>query len=331
MYPEAFKNLIRNQYREFKNYRQVAKLNNLSDSTVRKWVANEERREKKKPGPKPKITKRDERRINRAGLELLSREERVSAPKIRRMLNLRGMSDDTIRRAFKRLDYGFDEALQTILLTPHHKQRRLDLCSQWLRSGQSPFEIVFTDEKRFNGDGPDSWKSWMPKGKKLSRNRRQQGGPSLQVYGALIPGPRFCVWKLSNHTDSEGFMDFIEDCVLPTVKLQMRDSEIAHWKLQQDHAAIQSSIYSTQKFCELEIDLLDWPSRSPDLNLVEDVWSMLTSIVYDGPQLNSKEEIWNKIEEAVYSINDESSDKLNHLFDGWRARLLEVDFTQHKK
>ena len=33
------------------------------------------------------------------------------------------------------------------------------------------------------------------------------------------------------------------------------------------------------------IKIIEWPAKSPDLNIVEDIWKMLSNVVYDGPQL----------------------------------------------
>ena len=66
MISEDLRQVISNQYREYKNYREVARLNGVSKTTVKRIVENLFIKDKKKPGPKPKIKPRQERNIKRA-------------------------------------------------------------------------------------------------------------------------------------------------------------------------------------------------------------------------------------------------------------------------
>ena len=43
--------------------------------------------------------------------------------------------------------------------------------------------------------------------------------------------------------------------------------------------------------------------RSPDLNLIQNAWSILSNIVYDGPQLKNKQELKNEITTAADQIS----------------------------
>lgn len=319
MFSEDLKVRIRQQYAQFGSYRKVARLNTVSYTTVKNIVLNLYKSEKKRPGPKPKITNRQERAIGRQALKLISQNSQVTSRKLQLTCALNHVNKRTIQRKLLTMDFVCKEAMNKIVLTEQHKRDRLELARQFLSSPPDWFKVVFTDEKRFNGDGPDSWRSYMPKNMPLIRNRRQQGGPSVQVWGMLIPGPFFFVFPLSQRGTSVDFLDFIEHEVLPLLTQLVPSDYI----FQQDLASTHTSQYAYDKFAELGVNLLPWASRSPDLNIIENVWSWLVRKIYDGKQFERESDIWPAIDAAVTDLNTNHQDYLLKLFESIPRRLLE--------
>ena len=48
---------------------------------------------------------------------------------------------------------------------------------------------------------------------------------------------------------------------------------------------------------------LEWPARSPDLNLIENVWEMLAQLVYDEPEITKEAQLWERILGAKKTTN----------------------------
>lgn len=69
---------------------------------------------------------------------------------------------------------------------------------------------------------------------------------------------------------------------------------------------------------------MEWPARSPDLNIIENVWSMLAQIVYDGKQFANKDDLWSAIDRAVEILNTEKRASLEALYQSIPKRLLSV-------
>ncbi len=95
-----------------------------------------------------------------------------------------------------------------------------------------------------------------------------------------------------------------------------------NWHFQQDNARIHDAAFTHQWFEENGIRVIPWPSCSPDLNPIENVWAMLARKVYVGHgQYTSKKEL----QAAIWRCWDQLDPLyLQKLIDGMRGRLVRV-------
>lgn len=82
----------------------------VTDKTVKKIVQDLHVKDKKKPGPKPKIGNRETRRISRAISKIEASGARVTAPKIQRECNLQAVHVKTAQRQLKTMDQTYADA-----------------------------------------------------------------------------------------------------------------------------------------------------------------------------------------------------------------------------
>ena len=72
-----------------------------------------------------------------------------------------------------------------------------------------------------------------------------------------------------------------------------------------------------------ERTLMTWPPCSPDLNPIEQLWSILKRNVYtDGRQFTSKDDLWKKIIDAANTITPDQIHKLASSVDNRLIRVL---------
>ena len=67
---------------------------------------------------------------------------------------------------------------------------------------------------------------------------------------------------------------------------------------------------------------MEWPPNSPDLNPIENMWSIIKRKVYaNGKQFRSKNKLWNAIQAAAKEI---STDEVLKLTSSMDRRLIAV-------
>lgn len=311
---------IKEAYSSLGSFRQVGRNFNISHQAVDYIVTNDYDRPKKKRGPKFSLSRSQELAIKREVCQANLDGRRVTAASAQAACDLGGMSTEGARLNMARLGFHHRTIQQSIVLTKTHKLKRLALAKEWLKDSH-PWPItIFTDEKKFNLDGPDSWSTYTDEKRELCRTKRQMGGCSVMVWAMLLPNQTIHIRRLHGRVDSAWYIELLSS-IEPILDNIYGRSGFVYL---QDNAPIHTALKVRKFFADQEWTVMDWPARSPDLNIIENVWHMLSHIVYANKQYESAEALWTAIQNAAETIMMEKRAQLDNLYSDITQRLIEV-------
>lgn len=127
------------------------------------------------------------------------------------------------------------------------------------------------------------------------------------VWGAFCSNQILQLAVITTRMNSEEYTTVLENNLLPF----FAGRNAAEWTYQQDNAAIHTSRLTRAWFQQHGINVLDWPSCSPDINPIENVWGILARRVYsENRQFQTIPELRAAVMEAWHHITHDTQRKL---------------------
>ena len=297
--------------------RAIAKELNRSVGAVQNFVKRPHKTHK------PKST-RNAKKITRRQTALLIREAckgQLSARQLQATLGL-PVGVRRVQQLLKATPHlQYKKMMQQPKMLQRHKTARLLWAKEQLKQGQEYWKrVVFSDEKRFSLDGPDGlcgyWHDLRTEPRVFST--RNHGGGSIMIWGAISFYGLSIMVTVEGNMNSEGYCRYLEDYLLPFAAETLGDN----WVFQQDGAACHRSKYTMQWLDSKGVDVLAWPAKSPDLNIIENVWGHLARAVYgSGRQFETTFELEQEVRKRWNEISEEY---IENLYNSITRRLVKV-------
>lgn len=326
MLSEDLKSAIKRYYNQHRSYRKTAVFFRISKDTVRRVVLNLYTEVKKKPGPDMKLTRRDETRIKKFIRSEVDAGRRVTAAKIKETLQLT-VNKSTISRHLNRMKFFYQEFVKTLPLSKEHRKARIKFVRDLITDAIDYKKIVFSDEKRFSLDGPDNYMSYQDthtknahRTKSSVRIKRQSGGGSVMILGYITYEGDFEIKILPSHYKAVNYLDDLKEIIESISFKYGVNNKI--W--QQDNCTVHTAKIVMDYFKEYEINHLIWPSRSPDLNIIENLWQVMSTIVYSNGQFRTRNDLISALKNAAVLIRNEKKDVIKSLYDSFPNRIVDI-------
>ena len=253
-------------------------------------------------GRKRKLSPQDERLIARH-----ASNQQVSANQIIEDLDL-DVSKATIIRCLDRqehLEYKHYRkrpklAAENVSDRKAFAQGHITWQNQWKN-------IIFSDEKAFNLDGPDGWSSYWHDLRKeeIVFSKRKFAGGSVKVWVGFSHSGKANLGIFTGAFTSKKYISLLSLCLEPFYR-SMEEETDENILFQQDNDSRNVSQATLQWLEEHGILLLGWPANSPDLSPAENIFSSLSRAVYkNNHHYNNKKELQNALIACWDSLSQE--------------------------
>jgi hypothetical protein len=140
--------------------------------------------------------------------------------------------------------------------------------------------VLFTDEKLFQLPS-GSHKRWQDPKNRLKKPKPSRHPPKIMVWGGIgyYFKTQLVFCKKNEKLNSQGYLDILKHNLPPkTMTSDCPKGKEDNWSFLQDNAPIHKT-KAVIKYLEQEAPFYvhEYPALSPDLNIIEDIWSQMDS------------------------------------------------------
>jgi transposase len=312
-----------------KTYKQIMKTVGCCRTAIVRWK-NEFKNQntlndKKRPGRPKKVNAKITNKI----IKMAKGKRKQSTRKVAKTLknkNLVNISHETVRKIFKNGGLKPYKRRKQIKLLPKHIQQRKQWYSKTKDINWS--NVVFSDEKMFYLIHPSNSKNdivWTTNAQEVLPNETSQYSSKIHVCGAICAKGKTDIVFIEDILNAENYIEILNKTLLPKMNELYESNQ---WSFMQDHAKPHDASI-TQQWLSSNVpnfwDANSWPAKSPDLNPIENLWSIMEERI-DRTKIKTIKSFKNAIKKTWNNIQIHEIQTLVNSMNERRKKLKEANY-----
>ena len=230
--------------------REISRKINRSVCVITNFLNSPDSYGKKYQGRKKIFDDRLRRRLRNS-----ASNKKITVKNLQRSLQTTA-SNSTIKRELKELNIKFKKMKVQPRFKKEHLLKRLEFARDNMATDWS--RVWFSDEKKWNLDGPDGYNYyWHDLRKdKMFFQKQSSGGRGVMIWGAVSVKGKTTLCFFNSRVNSEVYKNNLSTNLIPFYD--------QHDIFQHDNAPCHSSVATREWLQQQNVTVLKWPSLSPD-------------------------------------------------------------------